>query len=106
VVVADSEGKYEALEKYGIDLTEMAKQGKLDPVIGRDGEIQRYIQILFRRTKNNHVLIGKPSVNKTTIVEGSIFHLQCLLQTVCRLWNWDMYIKKQLMSPNCARWNW
>ncbi|CAK9270809.1 unnamed protein product [Sphagnum jensenii] len=66
----DPEGKYEALEKYGIDLTEMAKQGKLDPVIGRDEEIRRCIQILSRRTKNNPVLIGEPGVGKTAIVEG------------------------------------
>jgi ATP-dependent Clp protease ATP-binding subunit ClpA len=106
VVVADPEGKYEALEKYGIDLTEMAKQGKLDPVIGRDEEIRRCIQILSRRTKNNPVLIGEPGVGKTAIVEGSVFRLQCLLQTVCRLWNWNMYIRQQLMSLNCARWSW
>ncbi len=64
------EGKYEALEKYGRDLTEMAKAGKLDPVIGRDDEIRRTIQILSRRTKNNPVLIGEPGVGKTAIVEG------------------------------------
>jgi ATP-dependent Clp protease ATP-binding subunit ClpB len=64
------EGKYEALEKYGRDLTEMAKKGKLDPVIGRDDEIRRTIQILSRRTKNNPVLIGEPGVGKTAIVEG------------------------------------
>jgi len=64
------EGKYEALEKYGRDLTESAKQGKLDPVIGRDDEIRRTIQILSRRTKNNPVLIGEPGVGKTAIAEG------------------------------------
>ncbi len=64
------EGKYEALEKYGRDLTEAAKQGKLDPVIGRDEEIRRTIQILSRRTKNNPVLIGEPGVGKTAIAEG------------------------------------
>ncbi len=64
------EGKYEALEKYGRDLTESARQGKLDPVIGRDDEIRRTIQILSRRTKNNPVLIGEPGVGKTAIVEG------------------------------------
>jgi len=64
------EGKYEALEKYGRDLTEAARQGKLDPVIGRDDEIRRTIQILSRRTKNNPVLIGEPGVGKTAIVEG------------------------------------
>lgn len=64
------EGKYEALEKYGRDLTEFARQGKLDPVIGRDDEIRRTIQILSRRTKNNPVLIGEPGVGKTAIAEG------------------------------------
>ncbi len=64
------EGKYQALEKYGRELTELAKQGKLDPVIGRDEEIRRTIQILSRRTKNNPVLIGEPGVGKTAIVEG------------------------------------
>jgi len=64
------EGKYEALEKYGRDLTQLARQGKLDPVIGRDDEIRRTIQILSRRTKNNPVLIGEPGVGKTAIVEG------------------------------------
>ena len=64
------EGKYEALEKYGRDLTEMARLGKLDPVIGRDDEIRRTIQILSRRTKNNPVLIGEPGVGKTAIAEG------------------------------------
>ncbi len=64
------EGKYQALEKYGRDLTEMARAGKLDPVIGRDEEIRRVIQILSRRTKNNPVLIGEPGVGKTAIAEG------------------------------------
>lgn len=64
------EGKYEALEKYGRDLTDYARQGKLDPVIGRDDEIRRTIQILSRRTKNNPVLIGEPGVGKTAIAEG------------------------------------
>ncbi|TYH00897.1 hypothetical protein ES288_A09G013200v1 [Gossypium darwinii] len=66
----DPEGKYEALEKYGKDLTAMAREGKLDPVIGRDDEIRRCIQILSRRTKNNPVLIGEPGVGKTAISEG------------------------------------
>eukprot|EP00250_Pteridium_aquilinum_P008748 c18181_g1_i1 orf=270-3293(-) len=70
VIDQDPEGKYEALEKYGKDLTEMARQGKLDPVIGRDDEIRRCIQILSRRTKNNPVLIGEPGVGKTAISEG------------------------------------
>ncbi|MGB3494845.1 MAG: ATP-dependent chaperone ClpB [Elainellaceae cyanobacterium] len=64
------EGKYEALEKYGRDLTQLAREGKLDPVIGRDDEIRRTIQILSRRTKNNPVLIGEPGVGKTAIAEG------------------------------------
>jgi ATP-dependent Clp protease ATP-binding subunit ClpB len=64
------EGKYQALEKYGRDLTQMARQGKLDPVIGRDEEIRRVVQVLSRRTKNNPVLIGEPGVGKTAIVEG------------------------------------
>jgi ATP-dependent Clp protease ATP-binding subunit ClpB len=64
------EGKYQSLEKYGRDLTELAEQGKLDPVIGRDEEIRRVIQVLSRRTKNNPVLIGEPGVGKTAIAEG------------------------------------
>ncbi len=64
------EDSYQALEKYGRDLTDMARQGKLDPVIGRDEEIRRVIQVLSRRTKNNPVLIGEPGVGKTAIVEG------------------------------------
>lgn len=70
VIDQDPEGKYEALEKYGKDLTAMASAGKLDPVIGRDDEIRRCIQILSRRTKNNPVLIGEPGVGKTAISEG------------------------------------
>ena len=66
----EAEGSREALKKYTIDLTERARQGKLDPVIGRDDEIRRTIQILQRRTKNNPVLIGEPGVGKTAIVEG------------------------------------
>jgi len=64
------ENKYQALEKYGRDLTELARKGKLDPVIGRDEEVRRVIQVLSRRTKNNPVLIGEPGVGKTAIVEG------------------------------------
>ena len=67
---AEAEGSREALKKYTIDLTERARAGKLDPVIGRDDEIRRVIQILQRRTKNNPVLIGEPGVGKTAIVEG------------------------------------
>ena len=70
VTSQDSEGSYQALAKFGRDLTEAAEQGKLDPVIGRDEEIRRVIQILSRRTKNNPVLIGEPGVGKTAIVEG------------------------------------
>ena len=70
VTSQDPEGTYQALEKYGRDLTRLAGQGKLDPVIGRDEEIRRVIQILSRRTKNNPVLIGEPGVGKTAIVEG------------------------------------
>jgi ATP-dependent Clp protease ATP-binding subunit ClpB len=66
----DPEGKYQALERYGIDLTEAAAEGRLDPVIGRDDEIRRVIQVLSRRTKNNPVLIGEPGVGKTAIAEG------------------------------------
>jgi ATP-dependent Clp protease ATP-binding subunit ClpB len=66
----DPEGTYQALEKFGRDLTELAEQGKLDPVIGRDEEIRRVIQVLSRRTKNNPVLIGDPGVGKTAIAEG------------------------------------
>src|SRR6201997_3180254 len=64
------EGKFQALEKYGKDLTDLARRGKLDPVIGRDEEIRRVVQVLSRRTKNNPVLIGEPGVGKTAIVEG------------------------------------
>ncbi len=66
----DPEGKYQTLEKYGRDLTEQARKGKIDPVIGRDDEIRRVMQVLSRRTKNNPVLIGDPGVGKTAIVEG------------------------------------
>ena len=66
----NAESTYQALEKFGIDLTELASQGKLDPVIGRDNEIRRVIQVLSRRTKNNPVLIGQPGVGKTAIAEG------------------------------------
>ena len=70
VTSQNPEAQYEALTKYGRDLTEEARKGKLDPVIGRDDEIRRVIQILSRRTKNNPVLIGEPGVGKTAIVEG------------------------------------
>jgi len=70
VTSEDPEGTYQALEKYGVDLTERARDGQLDPVIGRDAEIRRVIQVLARRTKNNPVLIGEPGVGKTAVVEG------------------------------------
>ena len=70
VTTPDPEGTYQALEKYGVDLTASAREGKLDPVIGRDAEIRRVIQVLSRRTKNNPVLIGEPGVGKTAVVEG------------------------------------
>jgi ATP-dependent Clp protease ATP-binding subunit ClpB len=70
VTTEDPEGTYQALEKYGIDLTQQARDGALDPVIGRDAEIRRVIQVLSRRTKNNPVLIGEPGVGKTAVVEG------------------------------------
>jgi ATP-dependent Clp protease ATP-binding subunit ClpB len=70
VTSQNPEGTYQSLEKYGRDLTELARKGKLDPVIGRDEEIRRVIQVLSRRTKNNPVLIGEPGVGKTAVVEG------------------------------------
>ncbi|TCI99507.1 ATP-dependent chaperone ClpB [Aeromicrobium sp. IC_218] len=70
VTSADAEDTYQSLEKYGVDLTAAAREGKLDPVIGRDSEIRRVVQVLSRRTKNNPVLIGEPGVGKTAVVEG------------------------------------
>ncbi|KIT90228.1 hypothetical protein QT22_00420, partial [Staphylococcus aureus] len=70
VTSQDPEGTFQALEQYGTDLTEIAASGKLDPVIGRDAEIRRVIQVLSRRTKNNPVLIGEPGVGKTAVAEG------------------------------------
>jgi ATP-dependent Clp protease ATP-binding subunit ClpB len=70
VTTKDPEGTYKALEKYGVDLTQSAREGRLDPVIGRDTEIRRVVQVLSRRTKNNPVLIGEPGVGKTAVVEG------------------------------------
>ena len=70
VTSADAEDTYQALEKYGVDLTAVARDGGLDPVIGRDAEIRRVVQVLSRRTKNNPVLIGEPGVGKTAVVEG------------------------------------
>ncbi|HST96266.1 MAG TPA: Clp protease N-terminal domain-containing protein, partial [Geodermatophilus sp.] len=70
VTTADPESTFQALEKYAVDLTERAREGKIDPVVGRDNEIRRVVQVLSRRTKNNPVLIGEPGVGKTAIVEG------------------------------------
>src|SRR5687768_1059602 len=70
VTSQDPESTYKALEKYGVDLTDRARRGELDPVIGRDTEIRRVVQVLSRRTKNNPVLIGEPGVGKTAVVEG------------------------------------
>ena len=70
VTSQNPEEQFQALERYGLDLTERARDGKIDPVIGRDDEIRRVIQVLSRRTKNNPVLIGEPGVGKTAIVEG------------------------------------
>ena len=70
MTTADPEGQYKALEKFGTDFTAAAREGKLDPVIGRDQEIRRVVQVLSRRTKNNPVLIGEPGVGKTAVVEG------------------------------------
>ncbi len=75
VTSAESEGGESALEKYSVDLTEQARSGKLDPVIGRDAEIRRVVQVLARRTKNNPVLIGEPGVGKTAVVEGLALRL-------------------------------
>src|SRR5437763_1545995 len=70
VTSPEPEGSYQTLEKYGVDLAAAARDGKLDPVIGRDTEIRRVVQVLSRRTKNNPVLIGEPGVGKTAVVEG------------------------------------
>ncbi|HEY3737970.1 MAG TPA: ATP-dependent chaperone ClpB [Jatrophihabitans sp.] len=70
ITTADPEGTFDALNKYAVDLTEAARDGKIDPVIGRDAEIRRVVQVLSRRTKNNPVLIGEPGVGKTAVVEG------------------------------------
>jgi ATP-dependent Clp protease ATP-binding subunit ClpB len=82
----DPEGKYEALSRYARDLTAAAREGKLDPVIGRDDEIRRCIQILSRRTKNNPVLIGEPGVGKTAVAEGKFADLGFRDGRVLLLW--------------------
>ena len=88
----DPEGTFQALEKYGQDLTQLARDGKMDPVIGRDQEIRRVVQVLSRRTKNNPVLIGEPGVGKTAVVEG-------LAQRMVN-WAWYRYVEPQ---KNAAR---
>ena len=95
VTSRSAEGLYDSLEKYGIDFTKNAMEGKLDPVIGRDDEIRRAIQILSRRTKNNPVLIGDPGVGKTAIAEGIAQRMVAgdvpdTLKPPCRLIGLDM----------------
>ena len=93
VTTQNPEATYEALEKYGRDLTKLASQGKVDPVIGRDEEIRRVIQVLSRRTKNNPVLIGEPGVGKTAIVEG-------LAQRIVR---WRRCPRTEKTPHHCSR---
>ena len=86
----NAEEKYQALKRYARDLTELARRGKLDPVIGRDDEIRRLIQVLSRRTKNNPVLIGEPGVGKTAIVEGLAWRIEFQPESVpARLRDWE-----------------
>ena len=105
VTSQDPEGTYQSLEKYGRDLTKLAGQGKLDPVIGRDEEIRRVIQILSRRTKNNPVLIGEPGVGKTAIVEG-LGHPHCerrrARRTEDRNASWPSTWARSWLAPNFA----
>ena len=91
---AEGDEKKQTLEKYGQDLTAKAKEGKLDPVIGRDEEIRRVVEILSRRKKNNPVLIGEPGVGKTAIVEG----LPAAL--------WQAMFRKALKIKLCTRLTW
>src|SRR6266550_986119 len=97
VTTPNPEATYEALEKYGRDLTDAARRGLLDPVIGRDEEIRRVIQVLSRRTKNNPVLIGEPGVGKTAIVEG-------LAQRIVRGDVPDGLREKRVVGLTWARW--
>lgn len=102
----DPEGKYQALEKYGNDLTELARSGKLDPVIGRDDEIRRCIQILSRRTKNNPVIIGEPGVGKTAIAEGYVacvfsFQIQRLIFHHCSFQKHKKHVPWIFICVNC-----
>ncbi|MEK9628545.1 MAG: ATP-dependent chaperone ClpB [Nitrospinota bacterium] len=92
----DPESKYQVLDKYCVDLTKAARAGKLDPVIGRDGEIRRVIQVLSRRTKNNPVLIGEPGVGKTAIIEG-------LAQRVCHKDVPEGLLDKRILSLDLAQ---
>merc|ERR1719413_347335 len=95
IISRSAENNYDALLKYGVDFTEQAEQGKLDPVIGRDDEIRRAIQVLSRRTKNNPVVIGDPGVGKTAIAEGIAQRMVAgdvpdTLKPPCRLVGLDM----------------